>query len=333
MNALFSVDGLDGTKESSERYSLQRALQKKFENVFYIDGSYPLKNQRGLYFSIIRELNRNSNLINNHYNSLLRKHEVKLLTKIPSSSLELFISINQFHSKEFIALLKEKYPNIKTVLFMWDMYETTNIRTTISEYDHVFSFDPVDCEKHGLIFRPSFYVEQASSEAKVGKNIDLYYLGQFKNKERYTTLVSLYDHCRKLGINSDIRLYVNKKKIDKSFSHPIITNRKISYQYNLSLSERARVILELNLEKQAGLTIRSLECLFAKCKLITNNKHIKEYDFYNEQNIFVLNTDQDIKKIPLDFFTSPYQEPNPTVLSRYSTDGFIDEILFKIGLN
>lgn len=335
MKALFSVDSLDGSKESIERYSLQDALKKKFDTVFYINGSYPRKENRSIYFSIIREINRKTRLkhINNIHERLLRKHEQSLLNEVSSNKFDLFISVNQFHSKEFISLLKKENNKIVTVLFLWDKLETTELKKTISEYDFVFSFDPVDCEKYGFIFRPSFFVPQKNEGILTKKNIDVYYLGKFKDNERYKYITSLYDVCEGIGVSSHLRLYVDKKNIKNAPFHPVITNKKVSYIENIKMAKKAKVIIELNIENQTGLTLRSLECLSSKSKLITNNRHIINYDFYDENNIFIINSTDDIHRIPHDFFTSPYKNPDPTIISRYSPSGFIDEIISIIGIN
>ena len=48
----------------------------------------------------------------------------------------------------------------------------------------------------------------------------------------------------------------------------------------------SRCILDSPQAGQLGLTIRVLEALGAKKKLITTNKDIKNYDFYKEENIY-----------------------------------------------
>ena len=47
----------------------------------------------------------------------------------------------------------------------------------------------------------------------------------------------------------------------------------------------SRCILDAPQAGQVGLTIRTIECLGAKRKLVTTNSDIKNYDFYNENNI------------------------------------------------
>ena len=49
----------------------------------------------------------------------------------------------------------------------------------------------------------------------------------------------------------------------------------------------SRCVLDSAQEGQMGLTIRVLEALGAKKKLITTNEDIVNYDFYNEENIYV----------------------------------------------
>ena len=69
---------------------------------------------------------------------------------------------------------------------------------------------------------------------------------------------------------------------------------------------QSNCILDYNQEGQVGLTLRPMEALFLEKKLITNNKDIKNYDFYNPSNIFILgeNNIEDIKE----FINKPYEK-------------------------
>lgn len=60
-------------------------------------------------------------------------------------------------------------------------------------------------------------------------------------------------------------------------------------------------------------------------KLITTNFNIKEYDFYNENNILVI--DSENPKINLAFFEKPYEEIPTEILKKYIINGWIENML------
>lgn len=67
---------------------------------------------------------------------------------------------------------------------------------------------------------------------------------------------------------------------------------------------------------QSGLTLRVLESVFLNKKLIINNASVKEYDFYNSANIFVLEEFIDPDRLEL-FLNSDYVESDDKILGKY----------------
>ena len=64
--------------------------------------------------------------------------------------------------------------------------------------------------------------------------------------------------------------------------------------------EKSNTILDIHHPKQTGLTMRTIEMIGMNKKIITTNKDIINYDFYNPNNILVI--DRKKIKINLDFF-------------------------------
>jgi spore maturation protein CgeB len=87
---------------------------------------------------------------------------------------------------------------------------------------------------------------------------------------------------------------------------------------------RSLSILDIQHPRQSGLTMRTFEALGSGKKLITTNPEIAEYDFFNSQNIRII--DRINPEIPEDFFKTPYLHPSQEVYSRHSISGWVDEI-------
>ena len=64
-----------------------------------------------------------------------------------------------------------------------------------------------------------------------------------------------------------------------------------------------------------------MEALFFEKKLITNNKDIKNYDFYNPSNIFILgeNNIEDIKE----FINKPYEKVEQKIIDYYDFEQWL----------
>ncbi|TAM33422.1 MAG: hypothetical protein EPN68_01485 [Rhodanobacter sp.] len=85
------------------------------------------------------------------------------------------------------------------------------------------------------------------------------------------------------------------------------------------------VVLDIQHPAQYGLTIRTLEVLGAGKKLVTTNAEIKNYDFYNENNIVII--DRKSPSIPDEFFQRTYQPVADHIIGRYSINGFLGGLI------
>lgn len=71
--------------------------------------------------------------------------------------------------------------------------------------------------------------------------------------------------------------------------------------------------------------MRTVEMLGLGKKLITTNADIRNYDFYNPQNILVIDRDNPV--IDEDFIRSPYEQIDENIRKRYSLEGFVRELI------
>ena len=75
---------------------------------------------------------------------------------------------------------------------------------------------------------------------------------------------------------------------------------------------------------QRGLTMRTIEMIGVGKKLITTNKGIRDYDFYNADNIYVIDRENPV--VSEEFWTSSYKEISTEILNRYSIESFVKDI-------
>ena len=71
--------------------------------------------------------------------------------------------------------------------------------------------------------------------------------------------------------------------------------------------------------------MRTIETLGAKKKLITTNKQIIEYDFYNPANVLVVDRKNPV--IPDVFMITPYVEIPQEIYNKYYIDSWRDTLL------
>ena len=72
--------------------------------------------------------------------------------------------------------------------------------------------------------------------------------------------------------------------------------------------------------------MRTFEALSLGIKIVTTNKDIVNYDFYNPQNIFIVEDENTL--IPEDFFDTPFD--NSFSMKGYSINQFVIKLLAEV---
>ena len=66
-----------------------------------------------------------------------------------------------------------------------------------------------------------------------------------------------------------------------------------------------------------------MEALFFEKKLITNNASVRDYDFYDKNNIFIYGVDDDLNS----FMSLSYKKIDDSIKYKYTLDGFVEKII------
>lgn len=171
-----------------------------------------------------------------------------------------------------------------------------------------FSFEKHDCVKYGLIYIEQFFIQDSIEKFHNRIEYDFYFLGL--NKGRICKLQNLefllfkFDFITKFLIK-DIPVTFTEKliallKIQERFN-------KIPYKQNIDYISRSKCLIEFIQSGQEGLTLRVLESLFYRKKLITDNLKIRELKFYHPNNILIVDDLNHISSASLNhFLKQPY---------------------------
>ena len=178
----------------------------------------------------------------------------------------------------------------------------------------VFSFDHNDCKRYGIEYRPMVYssdVKKALQE-KSEPEYDIFFLGW--KKDRSKQIERLYYDVFKSNFKCLFILVGDEDRIiDDSI---IYTTQKVPYSQYLEYVQKSRAILDIPQEGQEGLTIRNVECLFLQKKMVTTNLNIKNYDLYNEKNVYTLSSRNDKESLK-HFIRGDLIRISDKVLSKY----------------
>ena len=84
----------------------------------------------------------------------------------------------------------------------------------------------------------------------------------------------------------NVLFYVVDETLPKSQRLPYL-----EYEIYLDYVSKSNILLDIAQPGQSGYTLRVMEAFFFGKKLITNQKSVKEADFYDPNNIFIIDMD------------------------------------------
>ncbi|SHI63339.1 hypothetical protein [Flavobacterium terrae] len=205
--------------------------------------------------------------------------------------------------------------------YLYDSLANYDARHLLSIFNKVFSFDKHDVEKYNLIFLSNFmHVEK--NENPVQSKYKVFSIASVD--ERYYIFKKIINFLNDKEI-SHLSIFFDKKKPKKEIKNTIFTDKRISQEEVKQKIEQSEIILDVLKNKQSGLSFRIFEAIALDKKIITTNQSISTYDFYNPNNIFLIN-DEDIN-IPDSFFNNPYQEIPTEIWKKYTLESWINTIL------
>lgn len=255
------------------------------------------------------------------------KASKKLTSEINSLGHFSYIIVNRHDLliKEQLIILQSKTENLFSLL--WDsLQKIPQLENNIDLFRKIYSFDNLDCEQHGFIKIDNFYFIR--KEGNKSDSFTVSYLGTYD--KRIDDVIKFFNFFKEQQISSRAKIYIYHSELHKvkeilpeavEFIHEIIPFRD-SYQFY----ENSKIILDLAHENQRGLSFRPYEAIGLKKKLITNNPEILKYDFYDPQNIFVVDTGKEIN-IPMEFFESAYHEIDKSIADQYYIKNWVEKII------
>jgi hypothetical protein len=246
-----------------------------------------------------------------------------------------FIIKGENLTNEAIDIIKKKNPNAKWVLYLWDsVSRVPGSKKIFHQFHEIYSFDRMDCISNSdLKFNPLFYREEYARHSQGSMALtDLYFLGWY-HSDRLKLIEKVIVFCRENNLKHNIKLYVgffsylthfitgNELKHFKKY----LIHKPISATENVNSILNSNCTLDIAHPLQNGLTMRTIELVGAQRKIITTNADIVNYDFYNEDNVLILDRSNPVLNI--DFFRQPYKELDKGIVQQYALSNWLSKMI------
>jgi len=262
-----------------------------------------------------------------------------ILKKIEGKKYDFFFLIKgEAIPSSFLAKLKLLQKDCYFIYYTWDSFENNpNALSILHFFDKKLTFDPVDAESFKLEFRPLFYIDQYKIIRNIKKSkYKLLFLGT-AHSDRYRISNDVINWCKSFGFSTFTYYYMQSKlvyffksKFDssfKDFDYKKLNFKALSIDEIVKYYEVSSIILDINHPNQRGLTMRTFEAMGAGKKIITTNKEISKYSFYNSNNICII--DRENIKLEEEFFESNFKPIREDILFEMSITGWIKSVFLK----
>jgi len=285
-----------------------------YVNTISFKYEYPNKGTKILNFFTKNLLNINlkKNIQHKKIINELTKNESDITFMVnPGFFLQKFSNEARKHTKKLIAY---NYDSLARVPLPKNYKEL---------FDEIYCFDDEDIRENNFKHTTNF--NYISNTPILLNNTPKYisFTIQSVDKERMFILSKIADAFDSL--NKQNYLFLVKDKPHKNVNKNIVF-----FNENKSLSEVEQftkdsfILIDIVRENQRGLSFRFFEAMAYQKKIITTNRNVITYDFYNPQNILVI--DENNIEISEDFLMTPYVPLDKDIFEKYTLQSWVKNI-------
>lgn len=234
--------------------------------------------------------------------------------KLELNSIDTVVIFAAAAHLDVFRFINEQNKNIRIIYWYWNpVFRIGLPNKNILYMAEIWSFDQKDCQKHNMQFNTTFYFNTISLK-KAELIHDAIFIGIDKGRRKY--LENLENKLNKLDISTYFHIVPNKND-NKS-----LQLKPVAYAKYLTLLSESKAIVDIQPIGQSGLTVRVMESIFLKKKLITNDLSIQFMDFYNPKNIFILGVDDEVyfKK----FINTNYYPLSDSIIAKYNFTNWLE---------
>ena len=216
---------------------------------------------------------------------------------------DMFIVVSRKAAKYAVKYIKQKTGK-RVVVWYWNLVTDKELPPDYCKKVgcEPWSFDRDDCRKYDMRFGDTYYFPPEKSKNSEKIDNSMFYVG-INRPGRKKLLTCLGDYLKANGLKYRFNLTAipTESAVVRAQYSP-----RMKYEEIIDAIKSSTSVLDLNRENQSGMTLRPMEALFYRRKLVTNNINIKRYSVYDKDNTFILkNSDFDGLA---EFLAMPYIE-------------------------
>ena len=235
------------------------------------------------------------------------------------NTYDCIIVFDSLHSASLLKYIRRKYEN-RLIYWHWNPIKKDKDIAIWKETKKIcehWTFNPSDAKKYGMNLNNQFFFYQ--NQEDISKEKSVFFVGT--DKGRYEKIVTISDDLKVMGIAIDFHV-ISK---DYNDTRKYVEKRYMEYSEVISHIRKSKAVVEIVQDGQNGLTARALEAMFFGTKLITNNKEIRNFNFFSDNNIFIIGEDNNAELNA--FLHTPFQPVEKKALYQYDAHGWLDNFM------
>lgn len=235
---------------------------------------------------------------------------------------------------EQLSSIREK-SDARFIVYLWDSFANCQrIGRCVHLFDEVYSFEPNDCERHGFILRPLFYsdlYERVPLIPEEGFLYDACFVGSVHQESKFEAVLAICEELESRGMRVFKYFYMPSSSAERfrKATNSLYKGHKfeltsLSSEQVAGIYASSKAVIDSPQFGQDGLTMRTLETVGAKRKLVTANADVLSYDFATFGNVAVWHPGSVFDE---EFFETPYRELPEGIYESYSLASFVRNLL------
>ena len=271
----------------------------------------------------------------------IKRHTDLILNFTETKKYDLIFILNgKALTRDMIQSLKEQQPQAELILYLWDAVQLYPlVKEMIPLFDRCYTFDYKDAESiMELEHLPLFYGKEYEAVGAEPSKEFKYDISSIctAHPNRYELIHRVFPEFEKKGIKIFSFYYIMKLQYlyNKLFQKEFKDAKKEEFNF-VSMKEdevvdiikKSKCVFDIPHAKQTGLTMRTIETVGAKRKLITTNPLAERYTFYHPDNVFIFDP-KNYEEL-YEFLLRPYVPLKETVHQSYSLESWVKRILDK----
>lgn len=273
-------------------------------------------------------------------NRTVRDHLNTILEETRKRVYDLIFVINgKVLDSAFVSELRHRNPRAEAVLYLWDSIQLyPHVLRFASLFDRRYTFDSTDVRVHpDFQLLPLFFTHQYRAVGAAHSPMAEFDVVNVctAHASRYLLMRTLIPELEAANLRIYSYLYLhplqfayNRLRVD-AFAHARpgeFRFRPLPVEGHIDVLRRSRAVLDVSHEGQSGLTMRSIETVGARRKLITTNTEVLKYPFYHPTRVLLLDPNAANASTINDFIKAPQHDILESTRELYGIDSWAQQI-------